>query len=161
MTGWQDDRMTGRQEGIWQDERQTEDPRWIYDRLLYMSKSMEVLLGKTVSERKRVFYSTFLVFKGWVLTASCRLWWTKNALTLASCTSDLPLGKSVPVEAFFMDSLRFVCISPSAYTFPINDPRKFHNHLKMIIPVGITYTSALCHTVLGNYLTVPAVRTAG
>jgi hypothetical protein len=33
--------------------------------------------------------------------------------------------------------------------------------LKMIIPVGITYTSALCHTVLGNYLTVPAVRTAG
>jgi hypothetical protein len=24
--------MTGRQEGIWQDERQTEDPRWIYDR---------------------------------------------------------------------------------------------------------------------------------
>ncbi len=26
MTGWQDDRTTG----IWQDERQREDPRWIY-----------------------------------------------------------------------------------------------------------------------------------
>jgi hypothetical protein len=29
MTGWQDDRMTG-----WQTGWQTEDPRWIYDRLV-------------------------------------------------------------------------------------------------------------------------------